>query len=117
MFNRSVKSNLLRWLRVFTVSCGCPVAGNMNSFIAVIVLIFGVYGLVGVSGDADNNAVANERTANVDVNLSLMQSSVFYGVLSESLVNNKAVNEECRQNMLRMLIGVNTKELWAIKGD
>lgn len=88
----------------------------MNSFIVVIVWFFSVYGLVGVSVEVENIAVANERT-NVDVNLSLMQSSVFYGVLSESLVTFKAVNKECQQDMLQMLIGVNTKELWAIKGN
>lgn len=88
----------------------------MNYFIVVIVWFIGVNGLLGVSGEVDNNSVENKRR-NVDVNLSLLQSSVFYGVLSESLVISKAVNEVCQQNMLQMLIGVNTKELWAIKGD
>lgn len=102
---------------VFLVRYGCPVPRNMNLYCVVIVWFLGVYGLVGVSGgEEDNNAVANERT-NVDVNLSLMQSSVFYGVLSESLAVQKAVNEECQRNMLQMLIGVNNKELWAIKGN
>lgn len=88
----------------------------MNSLIVRIVWFCGVYGLVGVSGEIDNIAGTNEKS-NVDVNLSLMQNSVFYGVLSESLVMSKSVSTECQQNMLQMLIGVNNKELWSIKGD
>lgn len=93
----------------------CVINGNRNELNITSVVNTGsvVNAITNVSSD-----VSLAISSNFEINFSLVQSSVFYGILSESVINknNVKINENCLRDMERTLSGINNKNLWAIKG-
>lgn len=69
-----------------------------------------------------NNNSDDVNRANSEINVSLMQSSIVYGVLTEAIFNADAdddvddADEGCKKDLRSLFNGINNQDLWAIKG-
>lgn len=69
-------------------------------------------------GSSTDGNVRGYRDLNIDdINISLLQNSVVYGVLSQPVIKKHTnVSSLCQEDMKKMLFAINNRELWAIKG-